>query len=113
VPHLVTNEHEAAQVVRRISGPARPQSADWRADVLGADVLTLRGAPGGVVLLEEHELTEEMCAALQAERPDQAGSLVYADIMRMARSYARNAPGGLWDVTLTRPGVKCPCGCEG
>lgn len=109
--HEVHSEAEAHQMTRKLSGPPQPRSPDWREDVLGKDVLTLRPGPNGLVLLEEHKLTEEMCAALRAERPDQAGDFDYAEIRRMARYYARTAPGGLWDVVLTKPGAPCPCGC--
>ncbi|MEU8030679.1 hypothetical protein AB0C13_18845 [Streptomyces sp. NPDC049099] len=62
-----------------------PKTGDWRPDVLGAETLSIQPGPDGWPLLNGHPLTREMCAALQAERPDQAQDFVYEDIVEMAR----------------------------
>ncbi|MGW6805801.1 hypothetical protein, partial [Streptomyces sp. NPDC055039] len=50
----------------------QPKTGDWRPDVLGADKLSLQAGHDGWPLLNGHRVTEEMCSALQADRPEQA-----------------------------------------
>jgi hypothetical protein len=64
---------------------ATPKSGDWRPDVLGQNSLSMQPGPDGWPLINGHRVTREMCQALQAERPDQAGHFTYEDIVAMAQ----------------------------
>ncbi|MEV6179897.1 hypothetical protein [Streptomyces sp. NPDC052015] len=44
----------------------------------------MQTGPDGWPLINGHRVTEEMCAALQAERPNQAEHFVYEDLVEMA-----------------------------
>ncbi|MFE5773693.1 hypothetical protein ACFQ7O_35665 [Streptomyces sp. NPDC056485] len=61
-----------------------PVSTDWRADVLGAETLSMRAGRDGWPLMNGHRVTEEMCEALQAERPEEAHDFQFADLVAMA-----------------------------
>lgn len=68
---------------------ATPKSGDWRPDVLGQNSLSMQPGPDGWPLINGHRVTREMCQALQAERPDQAGHFTYEDIVAMAQELGR------------------------
>ncbi|WP_346136323.1 hypothetical protein [Streptomyces carpaticus] len=81
--------------VRTVSTPAelddalaavfpRPASGGWREDVLGAASLSLRVGEDGWPLLNGHRVTQEMCAALQRERPEEAADFEYEHLVAMA-----------------------------
>jgi hypothetical protein len=72
----------------------QPKTGDWRPDVLGVEKLSMQPGPDGWPLINGHRVTEEMCAAIQAERPDQADYFVYEDIIDMARELGGPDFGG-------------------
>lgn len=49
-----------------------PKTGDWRPDVIGVEKLSMQPGQDGWPLINGHRVTAEMCAALQADRPDQA-----------------------------------------
>jgi hypothetical protein len=63
----------------------QPKTGDWRPDVISVDKLSLQVGSDGWPLINGHRVTEEMCAALQADRPDQAADFVFGDLVAMAR----------------------------
>ncbi|MFF6815157.1 hypothetical protein ACFZAG_35520 [Streptomyces sp. NPDC012403] len=63
----------------------QPKTGDWRPDILGVDKLSLQAGPDAWPLLNGHRVTEEMCATLQADRPEQAGDFVFEDLIAMCR----------------------------
>jgi hypothetical protein len=80
--HAVSNEAEA---MAALFGPG-PASDDWQQDVLGRKRLSVRLGPDGELTINGHLLTREMCAALQAERPDEpAANFEYDAFMDMRR----------------------------
>ncbi|MFJ7023475.1 MULTISPECIES: hypothetical protein [unclassified Streptomyces] len=81
-----------------------PKSGDWRPDVLGADKLSLRTGSDSWPLLNGHRVTEEMCAALQAERPEQAGDFVFEDLVAMGREMGAPDLSGLGAVLSSMGG---------
>jgi hypothetical protein len=63
----------------------KPKSGDWRPDVIGVDTLSLQARDDGWPLINGHRITQEMCTALQADRPEQADDFVFADLVELAR----------------------------
>ncbi|MFF5977191.1 hypothetical protein ACFY7C_37465 [Streptomyces sp. NPDC012769] len=70
------------QVLTALFGPG-PATDDWRQDVLGGKRLSLRLDVAGRMTINGHVLTPEICAALQAERPDEAKDFDYATLAAM------------------------------
>lgn len=58
----------------------QPKTGDWRPDVIGVDNLSLQAGYDGWPLINGHRATKEMCAALQADRPEQAGDFILEDL---------------------------------
>ncbi|MGW9460890.1 hypothetical protein ACWG5N_33630 [Streptomyces globisporus] len=75
-----------------------PKGGDWRPDVIGAENLSLKVGFDGWPLLNGHRVTEEMCAALQADRPEQAADFVFEDLVAMAREIGPPDLSGLTSV---------------
>ncbi|MFC9183316.1 hypothetical protein ACFTZJ_21905 [Streptomyces globisporus] len=75
-----------------------PKGGDWRPDVIGAESLSLKVGFDGWPLLNGHRVTEEMCAALQADRPEQAADFVFEDLVAMAREIGPPDLSGLTSV---------------
>ncbi|MBC2901888.1 hypothetical protein [Streptomyces cupreus] len=72
------------------------------------DTLCLQADYDGWPLINGHRVTEEMCAALQADRPDQADHFVFKDLVAMSREMGPPDLSGLAGVLTTMDG-----GCSG
>jgi hypothetical protein len=94
--------HEALSVML-----PKPKSEDWRADVIGADKLSLQAGPDGWPLLNGHRVTKEMCTALQADRPEQAADFVFEDLVALSTEMGPPDLSGLTNV-LAAMGEGCP-----
>jgi hypothetical protein len=79
--HIVSTVAEAELA---LYGPG-PASDDWQQDVLGRKPLSLRLDRNAVLRINGHPLTEEMCAALAAERPTEAKDFNHARLTAMSR----------------------------
>ncbi|MEV0938733.1 hypothetical protein AB0J05_49740 [Streptomyces phaeochromogenes] len=80
--HAVSTPEQAEAA---LFGPG-PASDDWRQDVLGRQALSVRLGRDGNLTINGHLLTREMCAELQAERPDEpAADFEYDTFMDMRR----------------------------
>jgi hypothetical protein len=82
--HVVSTAEEAELA---LYGPG-PACEDWRQDVLGRKALSLRLDRNAVLRVNGHPLTEEMCAALAAERPTEARDFDFAKLIAMGRDMA-------------------------
>ncbi|MEU8976180.1 hypothetical protein AB0D11_44635 [Streptomyces monashensis] len=79
----------------------RPEAGNWRPDVIGVDKLSLQAGCDGWPLINAHRVTEEMCAALRADRPGQAGNFVFEDLVVMAREMVPPGLDGLAEALAT------------
>jgi hypothetical protein len=84
----------------------KPKSGDWRPDVIGVDTLSLQAGDDGWPLINGHRITQEMCTALQADRPEQADDFVFEDLVALAREMGPPDLTGL-AAALTAMGGDC------
>ncbi|MFC9949968.1 hypothetical protein ACFVIN_05395 [Streptomyces prasinus] len=108
VPAVTVHEVRTADDVRDALSVMLPQpkTGDWRPDVIGVDKLSLQAGYDGWPLINGHRATEEMCAALQADRPEQAGDFILEDLVAMAREMGPPDLSGLTEA-LTAMGGGC------
>ncbi|GAA0925043.1 hypothetical protein [Streptomyces thermoalcalitolerans] len=92
--HQVSTPEEVAAALEQML--PTPKSGDWRPDVLGQDRLSMQPGPDGWPLINGHRVTEEMCAALRAERPEQAAYFQYEDLVEMAQAMGPEVDGPLF-----------------
>ncbi|MCW2899232.1 MAG: hypothetical protein JWO67_1497 [Streptosporangiaceae bacterium] len=76
----------------------KPKTGDWRPDVIGVEKISMQPGPDGWPLINGHRVTEEMCAALQADRPAHADHFVFEDIVEMAETLGPPQFEGMADV---------------
>ncbi|MFJ8628881.1 hypothetical protein ACIRD3_39370 [Kitasatospora sp. NPDC093550] len=81
--HTVRSEEDLAAAMEKMI--PTPKNGDWRPDVIGVDKLSMQPGPDGWPLVNGHRLTREMCAELQADRPEQADHFVFEDMVEMAQ----------------------------
>ncbi|MEU8974775.1 hypothetical protein AB0D11_36895 [Streptomyces monashensis] len=96
-PSVTVHEVHTSDSLREVLSMILPQSrtGDWRPDVIGVDKLSLQAGYDGWPLINGHRVTEEMCAALKADRPEQAGNFVFENLVAMAGEMGSHDPSGL------------------
>ncbi len=85
--HAVRTPEDLAAAMAKMF--PEPKSGDWRPDVIGVEKLSVQPGPDGWPLVNGHRITEEMCAAIQIDRPDQAEYFVYGDIIEMTQELSQ------------------------